>query len=84
MKAKRDPVRGEPVGGPLSKPRRGRVLEWIQEEGVARVREIAQAFKVSEATIRQDLERLEHEGQITLGHGGAFLTSVPAQVGTIT
>lgn len=66
--------------GLLSEPRRRRILEWIQEEGAARVRDLAQAFHVSEATIRQDLERLEAEGQITREHGGAFLNSVPAQV----
>ncbi|MBC7476833.1 MAG: DeoR/GlpR transcriptional regulator [Pseudorhodobacter sp.] len=66
--------------GLLSEPRRRRILEWIQEEGAARVRDLAQAFQVSEATIRQDLERLEAEGQITREHGGAFLNSVPAQV----
>ncbi|MBP0651982.1 DeoR family transcriptional regulator, partial [Mycobacterium tuberculosis] len=45
--------------GLLSEPRRRRILEWIQEEGSARVRELASAFQVSDATIRQDLERLE-------------------------
>lgn len=59
--------------GLLSEPRRRRILEWIQEEGSARVRELAEAFKVSDATIRQDLERLESEGAITREHGGAFL-----------
>ena len=39
---------------------------------------------MSEATIRQDLERLEQEGQISREHGGAFLNSVPVQVGTMT
>ncbi|WP_227754328.1 DeoR/GlpR family DNA-binding transcription regulator [Stagnihabitans tardus] len=66
--------------GLLSEPRRRRILDWIQEEGAARVRDLAQAFQVSEATIRQDLERLEAEGHITREHGGAFLNSVPAQV----
>lgn len=59
-------------------------MDWIQEEGAARVRDLAGAFQVSEATIRQDLERLEQDGLITREHGGAFLTSVPAQVGTMT
>jgi DeoR/GlpR family transcriptional regulator of sugar metabolism len=68
----------------LSEPRRRRILDWIQEEGSARVRELAMAFQVSEATIRQDLERLEQEGQITREHGGAFLNTVPTQVGTMT
>ncbi len=70
--------------GLLSEPRRRRILDWIQEEGSARVRELAVAFQVSEATIRQDLERLETEGQITREHGGAFLNTVPTLVGSMT
>lgn len=70
--------------GLLSEPRRRRILDWIQEEGAARVRDLAAAFQVSEATIRQDLERLEQDGLITREHGGAFLNSVPAQVGAMT
>lgn len=66
--------------GLLSEPRRRRILDWLQEEGAARVRDLAQAFQVSEATIRQDLERLEADGHITREHGGAYLNSVPAQV----
>jgi len=84
MKPKPEPARQEPITGLLSEPRRRRMLDWIQEEGSARVRELAAAFQVSEATIRQDLERLEQEGQITREHGGAFLNTVPAQVGTMT
>lgn len=72
------------MAGLLSEPRRRRILEWIQEEGAARVRDLAVAFQVSEATIRQDLERLEMDGVLTREHGGAFLNSVPAQVGTLT
>lgn len=74
----------DPQPGLLSEPRRRRILEWIQEEGAARVRDLAAAFQVSEATIRQDLERLEAEGGITREHGGAFLSSVPTQVGAMT
>lgn len=68
------------MAGLLSEPRRRRILDWIQEEGAARVRELAAAFQVSEATIRQDLERLEQDGHITREHGGAYLNSLPAQV----
>jgi DeoR/GlpR family transcriptional regulator of sugar metabolism len=74
----------EPIIGLLSEPRRRRILEWVQEEGSARVRDLALAFQVSEATIRQDLERLEKDGQITREHGGAFLNTLPSQVGTMT
>ena len=84
LKPKAETSRQEPVTGLLSEPRRRQILDWIQEEGSARVRELAVAFHVSEATIRQDLERLETEGQITREHGGAFLKTVPAQVGTMT
>ena len=64
----------------LAEPRRMKILEWLQEEGSARVRDLSTAFAVSEATIRQDLERLDTEGHITREHGGAYLRSVPQQV----
>jgi DeoR/GlpR family transcriptional regulator of sugar metabolism len=76
--------RDDTMVGLLSEPRRRRILDWIQEEGAARVRDLAVAFQVSEATIRQDLEKLEQEGFITREHGGAFLNSVPAQVSAMT
>lgn len=67
--------------GPLlAEPRRQRILEWLQEEGSARVRDLSDALNVSEATIRQDLEKLEGEGHIVREHGGAYLSSVPQQV----
>ena len=69
--------------GLLAEPRRRKILEWLQEEGSARVRDLAGAFQVSEATIRQDLERLEAEGGISREHGGAYLNTVPAQVGAM-
>lgn len=77
---KRGEARGEAMGGLLSEPRRRRILEWIEEEGSARVRDLANAFEVSEATIRQDLAQLERDGHITREHGGAFLNSLRAQV----
>jgi len=64
----------------LGEPRRMKMLAWLQEEGSARVRDLAEAFSVSEVTIRQDLERLEAEGHIVREHGGAYLKSVPQQV----
>lgn len=64
----------------LAEPRRMRILAWLQEEGSARVRDLAQAFMVTSVTIRQDLEKLEADGHIVREHGGAFLRSVPQQV----
>ena len=64
----------------LGETRRSRMLEWLREEGSARVSELAQAFEVSEVTVRQDLEKLESDGHIMREHGGAYLKSVPTQV----
>lgn len=73
-----------PGGGSRSRlfgeARRAKILEWLQEEGSARVRALAEAFDVSEVTVRQDLEKLESDGHIVREHGGAFLKSVPQQV----
>lgn len=64
----------------LGEVRRGRILEWLREEGSARVSVLAKALAVSEVTVRQDLEKLEADGHIVREHGGAFLKSVPTQV----
>ncbi|MFM1878462.1 MAG: hypothetical protein RLZZ241_1328, partial [Bacteroidota bacterium] len=53
--------------------RREEILNLLKEDGSAKVVNLAQLFKVSEVTIRQDLEKLEAEGLITREHGGAFL-----------
>lgn len=68
----------------LAEPRRMRILNWLREEGSARVRDLSAAFDVSETTIRQDLERLENEGHITREHGGAYLNTIPHQVETLS
>jgi DeoR/GlpR family transcriptional regulator of sugar metabolism len=75
---------GEVLSGLLAEPRRKKILEWLQEEGSARVRDLSAAFDVSEATIRQDLERLESDGHISREHGGAYLKTVPHQVETLS
>lgn len=64
----------------LGESRRGKILEWLREEGSARVSALAAAFDVSEVTVRQDLEKLEADGHIVREHGGAYLKSVPDQV----
>jgi len=65
---------------PLANSRRLKILEWLQEEGSARVRELSSAFGVSEVTIRLDLERLEADGHVVREHGGAYLKTVQQQV----
>ncbi|WP_298324463.1 DeoR/GlpR family DNA-binding transcription regulator [Asticcacaulis sp.] len=73
-------VKASAFGNLLPEVRRSKILEWVQEEGSARVRDLADAFQVSDVTIRQDLERLEADGHISREHGGAYLQSVPSQV----
>lgn len=64
----------------LAHHRRDKILELLQEDGSAKVLELAKLFKVTEVTIRQDLEKLENEGLVVRGHGGAFLKDVSKQV----
>ena len=64
----------------LANQRREKILELLREDGSAKVSNLAQLFKVTEVTIRQDLERLEKEGQIVREHGGAYLKNVEDQV----
>lgn len=64
----------------LANQRREKILELLKEDGSAKVIKLAKIFKVSEVTVRQDLEKLEKEGLITREHGGAFLNSVEDHV----
>lgn len=43
----------------------------VNEKGSIRVSELSQLFKVTEETIRRDLEKLESEGKLQRSHGGA-------------
>jgi DeoR/GlpR family transcriptional regulator of sugar metabolism len=60
--------------------RRDKILELLQEDGSAKVLDLARLFKVTEVTIRQDLEKLEREGLINREHGGAYIKNVKDQV----
>ncbi len=68
----------------LANQRREKILELIREDGHAKVLELSRIFKVTEVTIRQDLERLEKEGLIKREHGGAILKNMDAGVRNIT
>ena len=68
------------IGNLLAETRRRRILDWLQEEGSARVSALSEAFSVSKSTIRRDLKRLESESYIVREHGGAFLVTMPQQV----
>jgi len=60
--------------------RREKILGLLKEDGAAKVIDLANLFKVTEATIRQDLEKLEKEGLISRDHGGAYLRNIEDQV----
>lgn len=64
----------------LPNQRKEKIIEMLKEDGSAKVAELARIFKVTEVTIRQDLEKLESEGLIIREHGGAFLKNVADQV----
>lgn len=68
----------------LANQRRDKILELLREDGSAKVIKLAKIFKVSEVTIRQDLEKLESDGFIRREHGGAFLKNVEASVKSFT
>ena len=64
----------------LANQRREKIFELIQEDGSAKVINLAKIFKVTEVTIRQDLEKLEKDGLVIKEHGGAFLKDIKDQV----
>ena len=62
--------------------RREKILELLREDGSAKVVDLARIFKVTEVTIRQDLEKLENENLVIREHGGAYLKDIEKQVQT--
>jgi len=64
----------------LANQRREKILELLKEDGSAKVVDLAKLFKITEVTIRQDLEKLEKDGLILREHGGAYLKNVEDQV----
>jgi DeoR/GlpR family transcriptional regulator of sugar metabolism len=68
----------------MAKQRREKILELLQEDGSAKVNKLAKIFKVTEVTIRQDLEKLEKGGLVVREHGGGFLKDMENQVRNIS
>jgi DeoR/GlpR family transcriptional regulator of sugar metabolism len=64
--------------------RRLEIVKLLEEEGSAEVSHLAKLFKVTEVTIRKDLERLEKDGLIVKEHGGAFLKMKPDKLLNLT
>lgn len=57
----------------LPTQRKEKILDLLKEDGSAKVVDLARIFKVTEVTIRQDLEKLEREGLVIREHGGVHL-----------
>ncbi|SDL51026.1 DNA-binding transcriptional regulator of sugar metabolism, DeoR/GlpR family [Catalinimonas alkaloidigena] len=68
----------------LPNQRRDKILELLKEDGSAKVAALAKLFKVTEVTIRQDLDKLERDGLVVKEHGGAYLKNVEDQVRTVS
>jgi len=67
----------------LPHQRREKILDLIREDGHAKVLQLSNIFKVTEVTIRQDLEKLEKDGFIEREHGGAYLKNIGMSVKNI-
>lgn len=59
-------------------------MALLQEDGSAKVLDLARLFKVTEVTIRQDLEKMEKDGLILREHGGAYLKDIKHQVASFS
>lgn len=53
--------------------RRQRILELVRANGAVSLRELAQAVRSSEVTVRRDVRALEADGLLNRHHGGASL-----------
>jgi len=57
----------------LAIERRNEIITKLQQEGKVLVGDLSQLYKVTEETIRRDLEKLEQEGIAKKTYGGALL-----------
>ena len=64
----------------LSNQRREKIFELLKEDGHTKVMALSKIFKVSEVTVRHDLEWLENKGLISREHGGAYLKNMDMSV----
>jgi DeoR family transcriptional regulator, aga operon transcriptional repressor len=68
-----------PSNGLLNEERRREVLGILQRDGRVLVKDLAKHFRISQITIRKDLEFLDGQGVIQRTHGGAL----PVQTGSL-
>lgn len=58
----------------LVEERRNQLLEMVRSRGFASLPELAEELRVSESTVRRDLDYLEEVGTARRTHGGVFYT----------
>ena len=61
-----------PSDGLLNEERRRSILELLQRDGRVLVKDLARHFRISQITIRKDLEVLDSQGVVHRTHGGAL------------
>jgi len=64
----------------LGQERRLQLLEMVRVRGFASLPELAEAFSVSESTIRRDADLLEQQGAASRIHGGVSYTGTSPKV----
>lgn len=62
----------------FNKERHQKILDIMHRDGSVNVNTLAEYFRVTPATIRADLSRLESEGALTRTHGGA-IANIPSR-----
>ena len=68
-----------PSNGLLNEERRREILAALHRDGRVLVKDLARQFRISQITIRKDLEFLDGQGAIQRTHGGAL----PVQAGAL-
>src|SRR5580698_10255990 len=68
-----------PSNGMLNEERRREILAVLHRDGRVLVNDLARHFRISQITIRKDLEFLDGQGVIQRTHGGAL----PVQAGAL-
>jgi DeoR/GlpR family transcriptional regulator of sugar metabolism len=57
----------------ILKERQDRIVRALRSDGAASVRDLASSLRVSESTIRRDLDLLDRNGELSRTYGGAVL-----------
>ncbi len=68
-----------PANGMLNEERRREILALLNRDGRVLVKDLARHFRISQITIRKDLEFLDGQGVVQRTHGGAL----PLQAGAL-